>query len=227
MASCVALISGGPDSAALAYWAAQRYEVHGLHFNYGQVNAERERVSARRLANGLGIRLEVVDIAGLKEIFLDKVGEATDYNIGCWEALPFMLGFPIAVAASYGLAIGAEAVLVAIHGTDVEDHPEYRPEALQALEAAVRVATGKGLSIGAPFIGMSKSQLVKVGKKLGVPYELTWSCLLAGLRHCGACVGCLRRKRSFSEAEEADPTLYVRPGDVPIDEQVPSFVSRR
>lgn len=217
MRQCVALLSGGPDSATVVAWAAKEgCLTRALHLSYGQINAERERVSAKKIANHFGVPIEVADISGLKDIFLDKIGDAIDYNIGCWEVLPFMLGFPISLATSYALAIGANAIGLGVHGTDVVDHPEYRVEALEAMENAIRVATGKEIRILTPFIEKTKAALIKFGSSIGVPYEKTWSCLLNGLAHCGRCWGCARRKSAFKEADVLDPTDYEYPGMIEI-----------
>jgi len=208
MKKCIVLLSGGPDSTTALVWASQKYETNALHLNYGQINAQRERVSAKKIANHYNVPIEIADIEGLKDIFLDKIGDAIDYNIGCWEVLPFMLGFPISLAASYGLTMNAEIILLGVHATDVKDHPEYRIEALEAFEKAIQVATQKPIKILAPFIEKTKSELIKLGNAIGVPYEKTWSCLLGGLTHCGKCWGCARRKLAFQDGKVFDPTEY-------------------
>ena len=212
MDNCVLLLSGGPDSASVLAWARKKYNIWALHFNYGQINAERERVSAKKFCNHYDTRIEIANIEGLREIFLDKIGDVIDYNIGCWEVLPFMLGFPISLAASYGLTIGALTILLGVHKTDVEDHPEYRVEALEAFQNAIALATNKPIEIIAPFISKTKAELIKYGSSLDVPYEKTWSCLLGGIVHCGRCWGCARRKNAFHDAQVPDPTEYDHVG---------------
>lgn len=214
---CIVLLSGGPDSATAAVWASRKYKTYALHFNYGQINAEREKVCAKKIANHFDIAIEIAHISGLKDIFLDKIGDAIDYNIGCWEVLPFMLGFPISLAASYGLTIGAEIIVLGVHATDIKDHPEYRKEALQAFENAISVATGKPVKIIAPFINRTKSELIKIGSSMNVPYKKTWSCLLNEISHCGRCWGCARRKLAFVEAGVQDPTEYDYKEIIQID----------
>ena len=59
--------------------------------------------------------------------------------------------------------------------------------------------------LAAPFSGGKKSDLIKEGAKLGVPFELTWSCYLDGDKHCGKCESCVNRKKAFKEADIADP----------------------
>ena len=44
----------------------------------------------------------------------------------------------------------------------------------------------------APFLTMTKTEVFKLGAAMGVPYDLTWSCLRAGAFHCGQCTACQR-----------------------------------
>lgn len=216
MDKCIILASGGPDSATVMAESTQTYSPMALHINYGQINADRERVAAKKMANHYSVPIEVADIPGLRHIFLDKIGDAIDYNVGCWEVLPFMLGFPLSLAVSYGLTMNAEVIMLGVHATDVKDHPEYRLEALEAFEYAISVATNRKVRILAPFVEMEKSELIRRGTDLGVPYEKSWSCLLGGIAHCGRCWGCARRKLAFRDAGVKDPTDYEHKGVIEI-----------
>jgi len=62
----------------------------------------------------------------------------------------------------------------------------------------------------APFVEMEKSQIVKLGAELGVPYKTTWSCYRGEDIHCGVCSSCRERKRAFSQSGVYDPTDYQR-----------------
>lgn len=209
MTKSIVLLSGGPDSATALAYATQQYdETRALHLNYGQINAQREQVAAKKIANHYNLPIEIANIEGLKDIFLDKIGDAIDYNVGCWEVLPFMLGFPITIAVSYGLTLNASIILLGVHATDVKDHPEYRSDALGALERAIQIVTQKPIKIVAPFIEKTKAELITIGTAMNAPYEKTWSCLLGGLVHCGKCWGCARRKLAFQDAAVSDPTEY-------------------
>ncbi len=63
----------------------------------------------------------------------------------------------------------------------------------------------------APFLAMTKTEVFKLGATLGVPYDLTWSCLRACALHCGQCSTCRARRRAFAEAALTDPTRYKEP----------------
>ena len=65
------------------------------------------------------------------------------------------------------------------------------------------------IQILAPFSGIPKSELLKIGASLSVPFDLTWSCYLDADKHCGKCESCVNRKNAFKEAGIADPTEYA------------------
>ena len=56
---------------------------------------------------------------------------------------------------------------------------------------------------------MHKADVIRLGAELGVPLELTLSCMkpVDGM-HCGRCSKCRERRDGFLEAGVADPTLY-------------------
>jgi len=60
--------------------------------------------------------------------------------------------------------------------------------------------------IHAPLIRLSKAEIVKLGRELGLDFSLTHSCYdpdAAG-RPCGQCDSCLLRRKGFEEAGIAD-----------------------
>jgi 7-cyano-7-deazaguanine synthase len=64
------------------------------------------------------------------------------------------------------------------------------------------------LRIEAPFQRMSKSDIVRLGAQLGVPFAETWSCYEGGAVHCGRCGTCTERIEAFRLAGISDPTRY-------------------
>jgi hypothetical protein len=97
-------------------------------------------------------------------------------------------------------------------------YPDCRPEFLDAFSQAVRLATkagtegGRPLRFHAPLIALSKAEIVPEGTRLGVPWELTWSCYAGGEQACGRCDSCQMRLKGFAEAGLSDPLPYA-PGE--------------
>ena len=211
---CVVVLSGGPDSSTVAYWAKnQGYDVYAISCMYGQI-ATKEVEYAGRIAERLGIRLKLVDLSSLKEIF----GGATSL---CNENIPMTSSFSqpiivpfrnaifLSIAVSYAVAIGATKVFYGAQGSDEPFYPDCRKEFYKSFETAAKLGTDQDIIIEAPFSNIPKSGIVKSGSELDVPFELTWSCYLNGPKHCGKCESCINRKKAFREAEVKDPVEYV------------------
>ena len=80
--------------------------------------------------------------------------------------------------------------------------PDATPEFFSAMERALSLGLGHALTIDAPFRGKDKADVIRLGRQLGVPFELTLSCMSPrdGL-HCGQCSKCRERHDAFVEAE--------------------------
>lgn len=210
---CVVVLSGGPDSATVAYWAKKEgYAIHAITFKYGQI-ATKEIDSARKIAEKLGIPIKLVDLSSLKDVF----GRVTSL---CNESIPITSSFSqpiivpfrnaifLSVAVSYASSIGTDKIFYGAQGSDEPFYLDCRREFYKAFERAAQLGTGTGMSIEAPFSNRRKSETLRAGVELGVPFDLTWSCYRNGLKHCGKCESCVNRKKAFNEAGIRDPTEY-------------------
>ncbi len=210
---CVVVLSGGPDSAVVAYWAKKEgYELFPITFNYGQI-AVRETASAQEIAEGLCAKTKIVELSALKEVFGD-VTSLCNTNIPLTSEfsqpiiVPFRNAIFLSVAVSYAVSVGADKIFYGAHGSDEPFYPDCRREFYETFEKAARLGTGERISIQAPFSGKRKSAVIKEGVELGVPFEFTWSCYRDAERHCGKCESCVNRKKAFQEAGVPDPTEY-------------------
>lgn len=89
--------------------------------------------------------------------------------------------------------------------------PDATPEFFATLARALSLGLATAIEIVAPFAAMKKSEVIGLGRRLGVPLELTLSCMQpAGGRHCGRCSKCRERRDAFREAGVDDPTSYAR-----------------
>lgn len=210
---CVVVLSGGPDSATVAYWAkTQDYEVYPITFNYGQI-AVKEIEAAQKIAVEIGTTTKVIDLSALKEIF-SNVTSLCNKDIPLTSEfsspiiVPFRNGIFLSVAVAYAVAVGAGEIFYGAQGSDEPFYPDCRREFYEAFEKAARLGTCQEITIKAPFGSGKKSDLIEEGVKLGVPFELTWSCYKDGEKHCGICESCMNRKKAFKESKMPDHTRY-------------------
>jgi 7-cyano-7-deazaguanine synthase len=116
----------------------------------------------------------------------------------------------LSFALSAAEALKAGAIFIGANAIDFSGYPDCRPEFYKAFKEVGRTGTksgarGKDISIKTPLLNMTKTDIVKLGMKLKVPYELTWSCYEGAARPCGRCDSCLLRQKGFYQAGFEDP----------------------
>lgn len=217
----VVLVSGGLDSATVLAIARERgIAAYALSFDYGQ----RHRVelqAARRVAAQLGAqehRVMRVDFAGIGGSAL------TDPNI----AVPVQFGGGIPVtyvparntvflslALAWAEVLGARRIFIGVNAVDYSGYPDCRPEYIEAFQHMANLATKAGvdgarIEIETPLIALSKAEIIREGKRLGVDYAATVSCYSASDdgKACGVCDSCRFRAQGFRDAGIPDPTRY-------------------
>ncbi len=210
---CVIVLSGGPDSATVAYWAKkQGFELYPITFKYGQI-AVKETESAQKIAQKLGTTTKIIDLSALKGIF-GNVTSLCNANIPLTSEfsqpiiVPFRNAIFLSAAVAYAVSVCANNIFYGAQGSDEPFYPDCRREFYQAFEKAANLGTAQEITIKAPFSDKLKSEVIKAGSELEVPFELTWSCYLDGAKHCGKCESCVNRKKAFKEAGVTDPTKY-------------------
>ena len=216
MNKTVVLLRGGIDSAiclAKAVNERGRENVTALNLYYGQ-NVKKEMVAAKKIAEHYGVNYIPMDISKIME--LSNSGMLNDNSIEPGEDIfeeqtdvPFRNGLLISVASAIAISIGADSVQFATHADESAGlkYPDCRPEFFRAMASALTVGTNDSLRLELPFADMSKAEVMKLGEKLGVPFELTWSCYVNEDEPCGYCVGCTGRARAFKALGIDDPLL--------------------
>jgi 7-cyano-7-deazaguanine synthase len=216
----VCLLSGGMDSATLAYLARDRgYHLLCLHFNYGQRTEGKERDSARKIAGFVGAEeLMEIDLS-----YLTRFGGSslTNHRIPvdrhCDELrnipntyVPFRNANLLSIATSCAEARGAEAIFIGVQSQDYSGYPDCRPQFIDAFQRMVDVGTRDEtcIQVHAPFLSMNKQDIIRLGVSLGVPYEYTWSCYQNEERACGICGACHFRRSAFESLGLKDPIPY-------------------
>lgn len=210
----VVLLSGGLDSATTLFFAKARgYKVYCLIFDYGQRH-RKEISQAAKLAKVSKSKYTIVKL-GLPwggSALLDKKMSLPQNRQNIPKEIPatyvparniIFLSF----AASYAEAIGASAIFIGANAIDYSGYPDCRPEFYRAFRAVMRHglktgAEGKPIRVETPLIRMTKAQIIRLGRRLKVPLDLTWSCYAGGRKPCGVCDSCLLRAKGFQEAGE-------------------------
>ena len=221
MRKAIAIVSGGIDSSTLLYdLVNQKFEPHALTVLYGQKHS-REIGASKAITSKLGVQHKIIDISDVKTILdssslinahvpIPEVAETSEhYDTLKSTIVPNRNSIFLSLATAYAINIGANYVFYGAHFSDRGVYPDCRKEFVDAFTHAERLATDNfELRVEAPFVNSRKSDIVRLGRKLGVPFEITWSCYQGGKKHCGVCSSCRERKRAFVEAKVEDPTEY-------------------
>ena len=96
--------------------------------------------------------------------------------------------------------------------------PDATPAFFAAITEALSLGLDHALEIATPLVAFHTDRVVRLGVELGVPMELSMSCMNPrGDRHCGLCSKCRERRDAFREAGVPDPTPYAAEWQVPIN----------
>ena len=214
----VCLLSGGLDSATcLALARRDGYECYALSFDYGQRH-KAELAAAARVAETLGAKQHLVtkislDIFGGSALTGDaevpKGRSADDMSHGIpITYVPARNTIFLSFALAWAEVLESSDIFIGVNALDYSGYPDCRPEYIQAYQRMANLATKAGvegrtqLRIHTPLLKLSKAQIVKLGRDLGVPFGMTHSCYDPSPegRPCGACDACLLRRKGFEEA---------------------------
>lgn len=218
----VVLVSGGLDSATVLALAAESgFETYALSVHYGQRHsAELEaaaRVSAARGAREhrvMGVDLAGIGGSALTDTTIDVptspvAGIPVTY-------VPARNTLMLSLALGWAEVLGAEAIFIGVNAVDYSGYPDCRAEFIAAFAEVARLGTrvgveGSPIRIEAPLLRLSKADIIREGRRLGVDFSLTVSCYQADEagRACGRCDSCRLRREGFATAGVPDPTRYV------------------
>jgi len=207
----VILLSGGLDSAVVLYYAkAKGYKCRCLIFDYGQRH-KKEILQAQKIAKAAGCPYKILKInfPWKGSALLDKKIKIPERISGGIPAtyVPGRNIIFLSFAISLAETLKAKAVFIGAHSQDYSGYPDCRPEFLGAFSRMAKAGTLGRYEILAPLLRKNKSQIIMMGKKLGVPFSLTWSCYRGAKFPCGKCDSCRYRAKGFKEAGEVDPLI--------------------
>ena len=122
--------------------------------------------------------------------------------------VPFRNAIMLSIAVGLAESKGLQQVMMANHGGDHTIYPDCRPEFVRAMDATAQAGTYNHVRIIAPYTDITKADIARKGKQLGIDYTETWSCYKGGERHCGKCGTCVERKEALQLAGIEDRTEY-------------------
>lgn len=211
----VLIVSGGMDSITMLYEYKERIALD-ISFDYGSNHNAREIPFAAMHCQRLGIKHIVINLGFMHQYFKSSLLEGAEaipegnYDEENMKStvVPFRNGIMLSIAAGVAESNGLKYVMMANHGGDHTIYPDCRPEFVSAMSEATRLGTYPGIQVLAPYTGITKSDIARHGKALGIDYAETWSCYKGGEHHCGKCGTCRERIEALADAGIEDHTLY-------------------
>lgn len=215
MKNSAIIVSGGMDSITLLYDHKDEIAL-GISFDYGSNHNAREIPFAKMHCERLGIKHITINLDFMHQYFKSSLldgaeaipeGHYADDNMKS-TVVPFRNGIMLAIAIGIAESNNLDQVFIANHGGDHTIYPDCRPEFINAIDVAATAGTYNNVKVIAPYTKITKSDIARIGKRLGIDYAETWSCYKGGEVHCGKCGTCVERKEALAEAGIEDKTIY-------------------
>lgn len=215
MKDSIIIVSGGMDSVTLLYDYKDRIAL-GISFDYGSNHNSKEIPFAKLHCERLGIRHITIPLDFMHKYFKSSLldggdaipeGHYEDENMKS-TVVPFRNGIMLAIAAGIAESNGLSHVMIANHGGDHAIYPDCRPEFISAMSSATKAGSYNGVTVIAPYTNITKGDIARRGKELGIDYTETWSCYKGREKHCGKCGTCVERKEALRDAGIEDRTEY-------------------
>lgn len=210
------LLSGGVDSSTCLAIAVEKYgkeNVTALSVSYGQKHSK-ELEASKNIAGYYGVEHIFMDFAEIfkysdcpllehsnadipKKSYAEQLNGTKGAPVSTY--VPFRNGLFLSGAASVALSKNCSVIYYGAHGDDAAGnaYPDCSDAFNRAMSDAIRIGSGEMLRLEAPFVNVRKSDVVRRGLELNVPYGLTWSCYEGGSKPCGKCATCMDRKKAF------------------------------
>lgn len=215
MKDSIIIVSGGMDSITLLHEHAEQIAL-AVTFDYGSNHNKREIECAAYHCQQLGIEHIIIPLAFIGQYFNSSLlqgAEAVPDGHYAAESMkstvvPFRNGIMLSIACGLAESRSLSNVLIANHDGDHAIYPDCRAAFVHAMSEAMRHGTYIGARIYAPYTGISKTEIARIGKRIGVDYAKTYSCYKGGEKHCGKCGTCIERIEALRDAGIKDPTEY-------------------
>ena len=213
----VLLFSGGLDSTTLLYHLMDiGVDVYPLLFRYKQRHQVQELSRARKIVRSLKLKYHTICFCTFfeekknplmnRELELEhnRLEEIGSHISSTYVPMRNTLFLSFGVA--YAENIGAKKVYIAANQVDFSGYPDCRKGFFDRYNDMLE-ELGMDIRVEAPFVDMTKKEIIRRGLDLGVPYEKTWSCYRGEERPCLVCDACQLRAKGFRENNTKDPLL--------------------
>lgn len=217
-------LSGGMDSATLlAHVLSQDREVLAVGFDYGSKHGLWERQKAIELCSHYNVPYRQLDLCSLMKGFRSNLlRDGGAIPEGHYEEESMKLTVVPArniifssVLAGIAWNEGASEIYVGIHAGDHAIYPDCRPDFFLGMKTAIWHGTDSRACLFAPFLFMTKAEILRQGLALKVPYQHTRTCYVDDAIACGKCGSCCERREAFMLNNAEDPIPYKYTGPLP------------
>jgi 7-cyano-7-deazaguanine synthase len=217
------LCSGGLDSVVLVAQEATSRRVQPVYVSSGFSWEFEESERLPRLLKASVFTKRVREIAWLECPITDTypkthwalTGKPPAYATS--DSDVYLIGRNVMLLTKIGTYCVLQGISrIAIGSLVGNPFPDATPSFLEAMSKALSLGLDEQIEIVAPFAEFTKNEVIKIGNELGVPLELTLSCMNpVRSSHCGRCSKCRERLQAFSVAGFEDIADYdFRPSDV-------------
>jgi len=216
LSGALVLLSGGLDSLVSLALAREKLQVSfALTFDYGQQAAKKEIAAAVGICNYYSLAHQVVQLPWLKEIdksalqMTGNLPQMNDKDIDNPDAagkaaaavwVPNRNGLFTSIAACFAESLGMEYIIAGFNHEEAVTFPDNSEQFVKRVNDYLELSTLSDVAIWAPTQHMDKTDIVREGIRLGVPWHYMWSCYTGGDSLCGQCESCLRLLRAFKGA---------------------------
>ena len=219
------LNSGGADSTTALALAIEKYGydvVETVSVYYGQRHSK-ELDCAQAIADYYGVSHSTLDfsevykslenpLTGKGTVPSESYDAQTDGVHPVVTYIPFRNGLFLSAITAFALSRCDDEVTVVLgnHSDDIAGcaYPDCGEDFIEAMSEAVFVGSGSRASLWCPFTAYYKKDIIAEGLRLGVPYQLTWSCYNGREKACGVCGTCRDRQKAFHANGVEDPIEY-------------------
>jgi len=181
----VILFSGGLDSTVLLAYLCKDEKPLAISFDYGQLNAK-ELDHAKRLTKHYGVEHRIIKLDNIQGLPSNEA-----------FYIPFRNTVFLSWVCNLAETEHINKIYYACHHNDYDDYPDCRKEYVDHFNEILKLHGN--LEIVAPFINFLKQDIVKLGIKLNVPLNKTWSCYLGNEKPCNNCPACKLRNEAMAQ----------------------------